>query len=178
MTVKIKPDVKFAPPLNRAVTSADVQYAFERDFNPNVPNGYATSYYTIVGADKSKGGPISGIDTPDKTTIVFHLTSNFGATFAQALSLPGSAPVPKDVAGPMDKSQPDEVRQPRSPSRRSPARTSSAELQAGPQPDAGAQPELEGGHRLPAGLRRQDRLEGAAVTRTCSPARRSAAPTC
>jgi peptide/nickel transport system substrate-binding protein len=106
VTVKIKPNVKFGGATTRAVTSKDVEYAFERDFNPNVPNAYASSYYPIVGTDKAKGGPISGIQTPDKTTIVFHLTSNFGATFAQALSLPGSAPVPKEVAGPMDKSSP------------------------------------------------------------------------
>jgi len=106
VTVKIKPNVMFSPPLSRAVTTDDVKYAFERLFNPNVPNGYATSYYPIVGADKSKGGPIKGIETPDKTTIVFHLTSNYGATFAQALSLPGSAPVPKEIAGPMDKHAP------------------------------------------------------------------------
>jgi peptide/nickel transport system substrate-binding protein len=106
VTVKLRPNVMWSPPLSRAVTSADVKYAFERDFNPNVPNPYATSYYPIVGADKSKGGPISGIETPDKTTIVFHLTSDFGATFVQALTLPGSAPVPKSVAGPMDKSSP------------------------------------------------------------------------
>jgi peptide/nickel transport system substrate-binding protein len=106
VTVKIKPGLHFGGATTREITSADVKYAFERDFNPNVPNGYAGSYYPIVGADKSKGGPISGITTPDKDTIVFKLTSNFGATFAQALTLPGSAPVPKDVAGPMDKSSP------------------------------------------------------------------------
>jgi peptide/nickel transport system substrate-binding protein len=106
VTVKIRPDVMWSPPLHRAVTSADVRYAFERDFNPNVPNPYASSYYPIVGAGKSKGGPIAGIETPDKTTIVFHLTSDFGATFVQALTLPGSAPVPKEVAGPMDKHSP------------------------------------------------------------------------
>jgi peptide/nickel transport system substrate-binding protein len=106
VTVKIKPNVKYSPPVNRAVTSADVKYAFERDFNPNVPNGYAAGYYPIVGAEKSKGGPISGIDTPDDTTIVFHLTKDFGATFAQSLTLPGSVPVPKDYAGKFDKSNP------------------------------------------------------------------------
>jgi peptide/nickel transport system substrate-binding protein len=106
VTVKIKPNVKWSPPLSRTVTSDDVKYAFERDFNPNVPNGYAGSYYPIVGADKSKGGPISGITTPDTTTIVFHLTSNFGATFAQALSLPGSAAVPRSLASSMDKKNP------------------------------------------------------------------------
>jgi peptide/nickel transport system substrate-binding protein len=106
VTIKIRPDVMFSPPLSRAVTTDDVKYAFERLFNPNVPSGYASSYYPIVGADKSKGGPISGIETPDKTTIVFHLTSDYGATFVQALTLPGSAPVPKEVAGPMDKKSP------------------------------------------------------------------------
>jgi peptide/nickel transport system substrate-binding protein len=106
VTVHIKPNVKWSPPLNRTVTSADVKYAFERDFNPNVPNAYASSYYPIVGSDKSKGGPISGIQTPNKTTIVFHLTRPFGPTFVQSLVLPGSAAVPKEVAGPMDKKNP------------------------------------------------------------------------
>jgi peptide/nickel transport system substrate-binding protein len=106
VTVKLKPNVKFAPPLDRAITSDDVKYAFERDFNPNVPNAYATSYYPIVGSDKSKGGPISGIETPDDNTIIFHLTSDFGATFVQALTLPGSAPVPRELAEKMDKKAP------------------------------------------------------------------------
>ena len=112
-----------AAPVNRDVTSDDVKYAFERDFNPNVPNGYADGYYPIVGADKSKGGPISGITTPDKTTIVFHLTKHFGATFAQALTLPGSAPVPQRVREPMRQEEPVDVRRRRRPSRRSAART-------------------------------------------------------
>ncbi|MFL5840387.1 MAG: ABC transporter substrate-binding protein [Thermoleophilaceae bacterium] len=106
VTIKIKPNVKWSPPLNRTVTSDDVKYAFERQFNPNVPSGYATSYYPIVGSDKSKGGPLKGIETPDKTTIVFHLTKNFGGTFVQSLTLPGSAAVPREVAGPMDKKNP------------------------------------------------------------------------
>src|SRR4051794_16928733 len=98
VTVKIKQGVKWSPPLNREITSDDVKYAFERLFNPNVPNGYAGSYFPIVGSDKSKGGPISGITTPDKYTIVFKLTKNYGATFFQALTLPGSAPVPREIA--------------------------------------------------------------------------------
>jgi peptide/nickel transport system substrate-binding protein len=106
VTVKIKPNIKFSPPVNRTVTSDDVKYAFERDFNPNVPNGYALGYYPIVGSEKSKGGPISGIETPDKTTVVFHLTRNFGATFVRALTLPGSAPVPRDYAAKLDKANP------------------------------------------------------------------------
>jgi peptide/nickel transport system substrate-binding protein len=106
VTIHIKPNVKWSPPLNRAVTSDDVKYAFERNFNPNVPNAYASGYYPIVGSDKSKGGPISGIDTPNKTTIVFHLKTAFGGTFAQSLTLPGSAAVPREVAAAMDKKNP------------------------------------------------------------------------
>jgi peptide/nickel transport system substrate-binding protein len=97
VTIKIRPNVKYSPPVNRAVTSKDVKYAIERGFNPNVANGYAQSYFLDVeGADKAKGGPITGIQTPDDTTIVFKLTKPFGATMAKALSLPLSAPVPKE----------------------------------------------------------------------------------
>jgi peptide/nickel transport system substrate-binding protein len=106
VTVHIKPNVKFSPPVNRAVTSDDVAYAFERNFNPNVPNAYARGYYPIVGSENAKGGKISGIETPDKTTIVFKFKSNFGATFAQSLTLPGSAPVPRDYGEKLDKSNP------------------------------------------------------------------------
>src|SRR5437868_5631944 len=76
------------------------------NFNPNVPNGYATSYYLIKGTQNSKGGPISGISTPNKTTIVFHLIKPFGGTFVQALTLPGSAPVPRSYVAPFDKKNP------------------------------------------------------------------------
>jgi peptide/nickel transport system substrate-binding protein len=106
VTVHIKSGWKWSPPLNRDITSKDVAYAFQRDFNPNVQNGYAAGYYPIVGSDKSAGKPISGISTPNNTTIVFHLTHDFGATFFQSLTLPGSAPVPESLAAPFDKSSP------------------------------------------------------------------------
>ena len=108
VTVHIEPDVKFAPPINRAVTSSDVKYAIDRLANKNVSNGYFDSYFrtSIVGAAKADGGPISGILTPNKTTIVFHLVQADANTLIQALSLPGSAPVPPEVVGPLDKSAP------------------------------------------------------------------------
>jgi peptide/nickel transport system substrate-binding protein len=106
VTVHIKPNFKFSPPVNRAVTSKDVAYAFQRDFNPNVQNGYASGYFPIVGAAKAAGKPIPGISTPNATTIVFHLTKPFGRTFAEALTLPGTAPIPESYAAPMDKSSP------------------------------------------------------------------------
>lgn len=108
VTVHIEPNVKFAPPVNRVVTAADVKYAMERMANPNVAGGYWTSYFqsAIVGAANAKGGPISGIQTPNATTLVVHLTEPVANTIVQAMSLPGTAPVPSTVAGPLDKHAP------------------------------------------------------------------------
>jgi peptide/nickel transport system substrate-binding protein len=107
VTVKLRSGVKFSPPVNRAVTSADVKFAIERGANPNVANPYFPAYFNyIVGASKATGGPISGIVTPDPQTIVFHLTGSYGTFFVGALSLPLTAPVPKEFAAPLDKKKP------------------------------------------------------------------------
>lgn len=107
VTVKIRPGVRFSPPVDREVTTQDVKYAIERGFKPNISNGYAPSYFgSIDGADKAKGGPIAGIQTPDDTTIVFKLTKPFGATMAKALTLPLSAPVPEEYAAKFDEKSP------------------------------------------------------------------------
>jgi peptide/nickel transport system substrate-binding protein len=107
VTVHIEPNVKFSPPVNRAVTSADVAYAIERGANPNVGNGYFAPYFgDLVGASTAKGGPIAGIKTPNATTIVFHLTKPTANLLVGALSLPLSVPVPASVAGPLDKHAP------------------------------------------------------------------------
>jgi len=106
VTVKIKPGVKFSPPVNREVTSADVKYAIERGFLTSVANGYAIAYFgDVIGAPKktlSKYKPISGIQTPDKSTIVFKLSRPRGSIVAGALALPLSAPVPQSYAAPFD----------------------------------------------------------------------------
>jgi peptide/nickel transport system substrate-binding protein len=107
VTVKIRSGVKFSPPVNREVTSADVKFAIERGANPNVANPYFPAYFNyVVGASKATGGPISGIVTPDPNTIVFHLTGSYGTFFVGALSLPLTAPVPKEFAAPLDKKKP------------------------------------------------------------------------
>lgn len=107
VTVHIRPGFKFSPPVNRAVTSEDVAYAIERGANPNVANPYFPAYFNyIVGASKATGGPMPGISTPDKSTIVFHLTGPYGSFFVGALSLPLSAPVPKEFVAPLDKQKP------------------------------------------------------------------------
>ena len=107
VTVHIHRGVHFSPPVNREVTSADVAYAIERGANPNVATPYFSAYYfDIVGASRATGGPIPGISTPDKYTIVFHLTGRDGTFFASALSLPLSAPVPREFAAPLDARKP------------------------------------------------------------------------
>ncbi len=107
VTVHIRHGVKYSPPVNREVTSADVKFAIERGANPTVANPYFSSYFFyIVGASKATGGPISGIVTPDKYTIVFHLTGNYGGFFTGALSMPLTAPVPKEFVAPLDKAKP------------------------------------------------------------------------
>ena len=55
ITVKIKPDVKYAPPVDRAVVADDIEYAIERAFSANVPSGYATSYFgDITGSPERR----------------------------------------------------------------------------------------------------------------------------
>ncbi len=114
ITVHIRPGVYFSPPVNREVTSADVAYAIERGANPNVANPYFATYFgsgaaaPLVGAQSPSytGGPIPGIQTPNRFTIVFHTTRPSGSFLVQALTLPLSAPVPESFAGSLDAHHP------------------------------------------------------------------------
>jgi peptide/nickel transport system substrate-binding protein len=112
VTMKIKKDWKFSPPVDRVVTTKDIKYAIERGFFSNVNNGYAGPYFgglqgAKVGADP--GTKIPGIETPDDTTIVFNLKPAegqdkcAGGILAQALVMPLAAPVPEEYASKFDK---------------------------------------------------------------------------
>ena len=99
-TYHIKSGVKFED--GTPVTSADVKYAVERTFDRSVlPNG--PSYFasllagnaaTYKGPFKDKTGNLTAIDTPDPTTIVFHLNQPF-ADFNYVVAFPQTAPVPQ-----------------------------------------------------------------------------------
>jgi len=109
ITVKIRPGVKFSPPVNRAVTSKDVKYAFERFFSINVGGQYASYFSSLEGAPSkpTKGvKPISGITTPDDQTIVFKLKEPQAVGFASALVMPITAPVPEEYASKFDAKNP------------------------------------------------------------------------
>jgi peptide/nickel transport system substrate-binding protein len=109
ITVKIRKGVKFSPPVNREVTSKDVKYSFERFFSENVGGQYASYFSAIQGAPSSptKGvKPISGIETPDDQTIVFHLKDASAVPVAAALVMPITAPVPEEYAKKFDAKNP------------------------------------------------------------------------
>jgi peptide/nickel transport system substrate-binding protein len=113
ITVHIRKGVHFSPPVNREVTSADVAYAIERGANGNVANPYFEAYFSsLVGAKQeiegAKGGPFPGITTPNKDTIVFHLSEPKAPIVLAALVLPLSAPVPEEFAKPYDAKKPTE----------------------------------------------------------------------
>jgi peptide/nickel transport system substrate-binding protein len=109
VTVTLKPQIRYAPPVNREVTSADVKYAFERFFSANVGGQYPGYFQVIEGAPS---GPtrgvrsISGIATPDPRTIVFRLKQPSGVSFAASLVMPITVPVPAEYARPFDAHNP------------------------------------------------------------------------
>ena len=49
------------------------------------------------GKAKSAGEKVSGIETPDDQTIIFHLEKPTG-DFLYRLSMPAAAPIPEEVA--------------------------------------------------------------------------------
>ncbi|MEO6496087.1 MAG: ABC transporter substrate-binding protein [Solirubrobacteraceae bacterium] len=109
VTVKIREGVKFGPPVDRDVVADDVKYAIERFFSINVGGQYPSYFSPIVGTpDKPTKGvkPISGITTPDDQTIVFKLKDATGVSFAAALVMPITAPVPRDFAKEFDAKNP------------------------------------------------------------------------
>ncbi len=99
-TYTLRHGVKFAPPVNRVVTSKDVAYAMNRLANPNDGGQYSFYYTVIKGWDAVANGTaktVSGIVTPNDNTIVFHLTKRAG-DFNLRMSMPATAPIPEEVA--------------------------------------------------------------------------------
>ena len=99
-TFKLKPNIKFGPPVNRVITSKDIHYAFQRINIATLGAGYGSYFYgNIKGMDGKarEAKPIEGIETPDDQTIIFHLNQPTG-DFLYQLSMPATAPVPQEVA--------------------------------------------------------------------------------
>jgi peptide/nickel transport system substrate-binding protein len=98
-TYHIRQGVKFGPPVSRQVTSADVKFAMQRLANKNDGGEYGFYYTIIKGWDaynKGTAKSVSGISTPNKSTIVFHLTRPAG-DFNLRMSMPATGPIPVEV---------------------------------------------------------------------------------
>jgi peptide/nickel transport system substrate-binding protein len=109
VTVRLRPGVRFAPPVGREVRASDVKYAMERAFSANVGGQYTVYFASISGAPArpTRGVvPISGIETPNDFTLVLRLTRPVGVSVAAALVLPITAPVPEEFARPLDRANP------------------------------------------------------------------------
>ncbi len=109
ITVKIKKGVKFAPPVNREITSKDVKYAIQRAFSANVGGQYTFYFGAIEGAPSkpSKGvKDFSGLQTPDDNTLVIKLSKAAAPSVAPALVMPITIPVPEEYAKPFDEKNP------------------------------------------------------------------------
>ena len=96
-TIRLRDDVRFAPPVDREMTAADVKYSFERMMaEPRCP---ATYFYTgVEGAQAvvdKKAKTISGVEVVDDHTIRFTLTSP-DLSFLYALSMEFCDVVPKE----------------------------------------------------------------------------------
>src|SRR5206468_3524046 len=100
-TFHLKPGIRFGSPLQREITSKDIEYAFRRIDTASLVAQYAFYYDGVIeGMDGPKSktpADISGIETPDDRTIVFHLTKPTG-DFLYRLAMPAAAPMPAEVA--------------------------------------------------------------------------------
>jgi peptide/nickel transport system substrate-binding protein len=113
-TFTLRDGIEFGPALGgedvpgvtgREITSDDFRYAFERLFDDGVGAGYAFYYEVIEGAQEfaaGKADTISGIETPDDKTIVFHLTREVG-DWPYRLSMPAISPTPRGYVEQFDK---------------------------------------------------------------------------
>ena len=98
-TFHLRTGIKFSPPVNRAITSKDILYAMERIAKPANGAQYGFYYSVIKGFDAygaGKAKSISGIRTPNNSTIVFTLTHPTG-DFLLRMSMPATGPIPPEV---------------------------------------------------------------------------------
>ena len=103
LTCKLNPGEKFSN--GDALTSADVKYSFERAIKIQDANG-AAIYLLGSITDTAKDGTVTlnkgAIETPDDTTVVFHL-DHPDTTFQYVLTYPGAAAIVDQDVFPEDK---------------------------------------------------------------------------
>src|SRR5208282_4559271 len=97
-TFHLRADARFSD--GRSVTSEDFRYGIERVLNPATRSKGMEYYRGIAGAADfaaNRKPHVRGIDTPDNSTIVFHLSAP-DPIFAHKLAMPFASAIPRDVA--------------------------------------------------------------------------------
>jgi peptide/nickel transport system substrate-binding protein len=111
VTVQLKTNVRFSPPVDRIVTAKDVKFAIERTFRGSLATGSTLGsdfFSAIVGAPKTlteKHPSITGITTPTPHTLQINLTRPARGNIAKHLADPVTAPVPSEYATKFDDEQ-------------------------------------------------------------------------
>jgi peptide/nickel transport system substrate-binding protein len=100
-TFKIRPGVRYAPPVSREVKAEDFVYAIRRQFQPGQkrrsPNPYAGLIKGVAEFAAGKAKTISGMRALDDSTL--RITLNQPASdFPSILTLPFFSPLPEDYA--------------------------------------------------------------------------------
>jgi peptide/nickel transport system substrate-binding protein len=100
-TFRIRPGVRYAPPVSREVRAADFVYAIRRQFQPGQrsrsPNPYAALIKGVAEFAAGKAKTISGMQAVDDFTL--RITLNQPAMdFPSILTLPFFSPVPEEYA--------------------------------------------------------------------------------
>jgi peptide/nickel transport system substrate-binding protein/oligopeptide transport system substrate-binding protein len=96
-TFVLRKGVKFSN--GREVEASDVKYSIERAVDPKTQGPGAGFFGAIAGFEDVTGGKattLSGIETPDKNTVVFKL-SRPDATFLHVLAINFASVVPKEA---------------------------------------------------------------------------------
>ncbi len=98
-TFKLRPDVRYAPPVNRAVKAEDFIYAVERQLDPKLTSGnpYNTVIKGVQEFVQGKAKTISGMKAMDDTTLQITLAQP-ASDFLSIIALPFYAPVPAEHA--------------------------------------------------------------------------------
>jgi peptide/nickel transport system substrate-binding protein len=102
-TFHLRSDIRFSN--GRTVTGSDFKYEIERVLDPG-NNSQGIEYYrSIAGAEQYSTGrakTVAGIDTPDRWTIIFHLTAP-DPIFPAKVAMPFAAAVPREMVARYDR---------------------------------------------------------------------------
>jgi peptide/nickel transport system substrate-binding protein len=108
-TCKLRPGLKFSN--GDPLTSSDVKFSFERALNIGDPNGAAIYLLGDIAATDKKGNVTglapNAIDTPNDTTVTFHLNRP-DVTFQSLITYPGTGAIVDEQVFPADKKLPDD----------------------------------------------------------------------